>query len=148
MSVNGIQLCCEYIDGKNLAQFIKSPEYSSISDQNFKKDLILQIMEGVSKGLLMVHSVGLVHNDIKPMNVMIRYDPSAHRLLGVHVIDLGAGVMTKYKNTSSFATIYQYTESYAAPELILEEKYEKKSDVWSLGCLFYYLLTDGSRIWQ
>ena len=43
----------------------------------------------------MLHSVGIIHNDIKPANVMLRYDEKKKKILGVYLIDLGAGILIK-----------------------------------------------------
>ena len=79
---------------------------------------------------------------------MVRYDRTTNRLLNVYLIDLGASIVRQELLEEVESTVYQFTEIYGAPELVQEARSEKKSDVWSLACLLFFLATQGEKPWR
>lgn len=92
----------------------------------------------ISKGLNYIHSQGLVHGELKPQNVLI-YSNAGGRETTIKLADFGLSIQPLE------ITIWM------APELLLlatEKKIEQKdlrkeNDLFSVGCIFFYFLTEG-----
>lgn len=109
----------------NLTELMRSKEKSR---QKFSTDKIRSYMTDVLKAVECLHSHGYLHRDIKPDNILI--SPKG----ALKLTDFGT--IKDMKDKLPF-TNYVSTRWYRAPECILEtEKYDEKSDVFALGCLF------------
>ncbi|OCF38189.1 NEK protein kinase [Kwoniella heveanensis BCC8398] len=69
----------------------------------------------------------VLHRDLKPENVFLSDD----------FVKLGDFGLSKDMGTSSFTSTYVGTPLYMPPEILAENRYDTKSDIWSLGCLVY-----------
>ena len=78
------------------------------------------------------HRLGLIHCDLKPENILVK----SYSRCEVKVIDLGSSCFPPDNLCS-----YVQSRSYRAPEVILGLPYDKKIDVWSLGCILAELCT-------
>jgi serine/threonine protein kinase len=120
-----IFIVMEYVEGKSLRDVIN--EYKMGIEKII--DIITQISEGLSKA----HKEGIVHRDIKPENIIIGKDAR------VKILDFGLaklkGVSKLTKNSSTVGTIH-----YMAPEQVQGKDVDHRSDIWSLGIVFYELL--------
>jgi serine/threonine protein kinase/tetratricopeptide (TPR) repeat protein len=93
-------------------------------------DLAIQI----AKGLSAAHSRNIVHRDIKPSNIIITNDGL------VKIVDFGlARVVASASATQSISLTG--TLPYMAPEQILGEPVDQRSDVWALGVILVQMLT-------
>ncbi|PYH41658.1 kinase-like protein [Aspergillus saccharolyticus JOP 1030-1] len=101
---------------------------------------IVRIMTAqILEGLAILHRLGITHRDIKPQNILVfQKDP-----VWVKIADFG---ISKRNNGQTDLRSKVGTEGYMAPEILLDEtkrisKYSNAVDMWSLGCLIYYLLS-------
>jgi len=80
-----------------------------------------------------MHEKRIIHRDLKPANILIFSD-------GIFKLgDLGLG---RYMSDETFKAFSQVgTPLYMSPEVIRNEGYDFKTDVWSLGCVIYELIT-------
>ena len=85
----------------------------------------------ISAGVKYCHEHDIVHNDLKPSNLLFHQDK-------IILADFGYSVILT-KNPPIKAE--GFTELYAAPELLKERKYGYKTDIWSLGCILFELCT-------
>lgn len=83
-------------------------------------------------GLEYLHEYNIIHRDIKPANILL--DSNSTILLA----DFGISKIIKNK-VSSFTLIG--TPYYISPEMYKDINYDKKIDIWSLGCILYELVT-------
>jgi serine/threonine protein kinase len=88
-------------------------------------------------GLSAAHAVGLVHRDLKPANVMVRTDGV------VKILDFGLVRPLAADATRLTVTGEEMgTAAYSAPEVLTgEHEADVRSDLYSVGCLLYQLLT-------
>ncbi|KAK6227790.1 Protein kinase domain - like 10 [Theobroma cacao] len=73
-----------------------------------------------------LHGLGIIHCDLKPENILIK----SYRRCEIKIIDLGSSCF----QTDNLC-LYVQSRSYRAPEVILGLPYDKKIDLWSLGCI-------------
>ncbi len=89
-------------------------------------------------GLAHAHGQGIVHRDVKPSNLFLSQDGQ------VKVLDLGLGVLMEADSSSSFATadgIAVGTIDYMSPEQACGKEVDGRSDLYSLGCSMFHLIS-------
>ncbi|KAG4087629.1 kinase-like protein [Neocallimastix lanati (nom. inval.)] len=113
--------------GMDLFDFIdKQTEW--IEESRIKK-IFKQLCLGISH----LHSLGIVHRDIKDENVIL--DETCTK---IQLVDFGS---SGYYRPGLLNDIFFGTEGYAAPEIVFGEKYSgPEQDIWSLGVLLYTLI--------
>ena len=98
----------------------------------FTKTRLAYITRQVLKSLQFVHSLGLVHSDVKPENILL----GSYSRAQVKLIDFGSSCYLTDRQSS-----YIQSRSYRAPEVVLGLPYDGKIDVWSLGCVVAEMYT-------
>ncbi len=114
----------EFFGGMSLKELIRS----NALDLHGKLSVAIELLEALGP----VHMQGITHNDIKPGNVLINYNSASKSVTGAKLIDFGSA------NLSNKASL-----DYASPELLLKQFVSPKSDLFSLGILFYELFEGG-----
>ena len=84
------------------------------------------ITRQVLEALQFVHSLDLIHCDIKPENIVIK----SFSRCEVKLIDFGSSCFT-----TDHLTTYIQSRSYRAPEVIIGHPYDGRIDLWSVGCV-------------
>ncbi len=124
----------EYVDGQDLHQMVAG---QGPLDYDTAADYIAQ----VANGLQHAHEMGLVHRDIKPANCLV----DRHGV--VKLLDLGLAKLTEDDQASLTMANEENvlgTADYLAPEQALNShEADSRSDIYSLGCTLYFLLTGG-----
>ena len=125
---NTLGIIMEYADNGDLYQKILEYKKKKIY---IEEDEIWKIFIQIVKGLKSLHDLKILHRDIKSANVFLFKDGSAK--LG----DLNVSKVAKkglgYTQTG--------TPYYASPEVWRDSSYDNKSDIWSLGCVLYEMIT-------
>jgi serine/threonine protein kinase len=127
---NFLYVVTEYIEGQTLAQWMLD---------NPKPDLqaVRNVIEQIAKGLRAFHRLEMLHQDLRPANVMIDHTGT------VKIIDFGSTRVAGLTEITS--PIVQDpilgTAQYSAPEYFLGEEGTVKSDIFSLGVIAYQMLT-------
>ncbi|KAL9653454.1 hypothetical protein ABK040_002089 [Willaertia magna] len=102
------------------------------------EDVIYSITEQTISCLDYIHSQNIVHRDIKPGNILIKeFEPVSGKIV-VALADFGLSKSTNYSTLHTIAG----TSHYQAPEILMNENYSLKSDVYSLGVVLYQLLSN------
>jgi serine/threonine protein kinase len=115
----------EYIDGPTLEKFCHADTLLPLSR-------VVEILFAACRALDYAHKRGVIHRDIKPSNIML------NKAGDVRITDFGIAQI-KTEQTVSKGIIG--SPSYMSPEQVKEEPVEDKSDIFSLGCVLYELLT-------
>jgi serine/threonine protein phosphatase PrpC len=127
---NFLYTVSEFIEGQTLAQWMTDHPRTDLQTMR-------RIVGQIAAGLQALHRLEMVHQDIRPANVMI--DSSGT----IKLIDFGS---TQVAGLSEIASApadnpVPGTEQYAAPEYFLGEGGSSRSDIFSLGVVAYQLLT-------
>ena len=132
-----IVLAMEYIDGEDLAKIVQSRGPFPVAHACY-------FIHQVAQGLQHAYERGMVHRDIKPANLI--YATEGNKRV-VKVLDLGLAKVTGEGQADSSLTREGQmlgTPDYIAPEQIRDaQAADIRSDIYSLGCTLYYLLTGG-----
>ena len=94
-----------------------------------KVSIIVQVLVGLAHA----HQAGIVHRDIKPANIFIGNDGS------VKIMDFGVARLTTASVTGTGAIVG--TADYMSPEQVKGARVDGRSDLFSVGCMFYEMLT-------
>jgi len=117
----------EYITGTDLASYVKPGKLLPVPK-------VMQLVMECADGLNYAHSFNIVHRDIKPANIM--WDPEKDIL---KITDFGVARITDSSKTKTGMVLG--TPSYMSPEQVAGERIMGQSDVFSLGVMFFQLLT-------
>jgi calcium-dependent protein kinase len=98
--------------------------------------IIASIMKQLLSALSYMHSLNIIHRDIKLDNIV--FLSKSEDCISIKIIDFGTAVQTPHKIVQNYPIAG--TLSYLAPE-VLKETLTEKSDIWSSGVLMYILLT-------
>jgi len=120
----------EYVQGETLTNFIYDQPGHRCSAEQFAS-LSRQIMGAVGAA----HQAGVVHRDLKSLNVMVTADGT------IRIMDFGIAAMLKETYSRSTGASISLSIHYASPEQIRGEAPTVMMDVYSMGCIFYEMLT-------
>ena len=120
-------LVMEYADDGDLYEKVKLYRKNNTF---FREDDIWRIFIQITKGLHDLHEYDILHRDLKSANVFLFRDGTAK--LG----DLNVSKIT----SRGLGCTQTGTPYYASPEVWKDNPYNLKSDIWSLGCVFYELI--------
>ncbi|MBI4474414.1 MAG: protein kinase [Acidobacteria bacterium] len=133
-SGDGAYIAMEFVQGESLRQ--------RMTRSRIPLDAAVDIVIQVARGLGAAHQHGTVHRDVKPENVMIRVDGY------VKVVDFGVAKVLPWSDAGGAATAGSTetgqlagTFNYMSPEQARGQKITSASDIFSLGIVFYELLT-------
>ncbi|MBX9670684.1 MAG: serine/threonine protein kinase [Candidatus Obscuribacterales bacterium] len=100
----------------------------------------LEVFIKVCEGLEHAHHMGVFHRDIKPSNILVAPGQAGEKT--VKLIDFGVAKYIDFLDPSQpQATTIAGTPAYMAPEQIRNEPYDARSEIYSLGCVFFETLT-------
>ena len=117
----------ELVQGKTLRELINGP---------IDPKTAIQITEGILQALAYSHANGIVHRDIKPGNIMITDHGD------IKVMDFGiARALDDVSATMTATWNVVGTAQYLSPEQASGETADNRSDLYSVGCVLYEMLT-------
>ena len=122
--INRPYVSYELLKGKTLKDILDNRGKLSIDEA---LDYISQTLFGVNE----MHKLGVLHNDLKPDNLYLLFDGT------IRIVDFGAATHISQKTEKHILG----TINYLAPEVVNNKKYSIQSDIYSLGIIFYELLT-------
>lgn len=117
----------EFVPGRSLADILRE-------EHPLNPDRAASIAAAVADALSAAHTAGIIHRDVKPGNIMVTPDGS------VKVLDFGIARALDSKTLTQTATVLG-TSAYMSPEQALGQPVDARSDIYSLGCVLYEMLT-------
>jgi DNA-binding response OmpR family regulator len=118
----------EYVEGITLRDLIDMRKKLSASST-------LGIARQLAAALGVAHGEGVIHRDIKPQNLLL--DPTG----ALKVMDFGIARLVERTSTLTQSGMVVGTPAYMAPEQLLDETIDERSDLYSAGILLYECLT-------
>jgi serine/threonine protein phosphatase PrpC len=122
-----LYLVTEYIEGQSLAQWM-------IDNPKPTLEQIRDILSQIANGLQAFHRKSMIHQDIRPANIMI----DQHNT--VKIIDFGSTYIAGVSNTKD-EEVLRGTMRYSAPEYFLGHAGSERSDIYALGVIAYQMLS-------
>ena len=119
-------IAMEYLDGGDL----KSRVAKGIDEAS-----AVSYLRQIGSALATIHSVGILHRDLKPGNIMFRADGS------IALIDFGLAKRMRLEQAMTGSGEIFGTPYYMSPEQGHADDVDERSDVYSLGVIFYEMLT-------
>ena len=117
--VNNKNIVLEFLKGETLYYNLKTKDISLKESINIVYDLLKTVNH--------LHENNIVHNDLNPMNIIYYKNQ-------VKVIDLS---VAQPMNSDVFKL---GSPEFSSPEQLKQEKVNRMSDFWAIGCIFYYLV--------
>lgn len=141
-----IYLIMEYLDGPPLSKLLNPKvtleelgEYRVTVDtrigRSVREDWMLEIGLSVSKALSYAHSRKVLHRDIKPANIIIT------EAMNVKLLDFSIARNSSQSEGRTLSGTVFGTVQYMSPEQILSHPMDGRTDIYSLGCTLYHLVT-------
>ncbi|MFC1559178.1 serine/threonine protein kinase [Gemmatimonadota bacterium] len=118
-------ICMEYVEGKTIRDFIESGRVGVEK----AIDIILQTAEALDTA----HCKGILHRDVKSANIMVSAEGN------VKIMDFGLAHLEERSQLTRTGTTMG-TLAYSSPEQLTGRPYDERSEIWSLGVVFYELL--------
>jgi serine/threonine-protein kinase len=126
-SENDLLMVMEFVRGETLDKLVERLGPIAPDRAAYLIDLILSALEHA-------HRAGVVHRDVKPANVMVTDEG------GIKIMDFGiARVLGAEQKTVDFRLMG--TPAYMSPEQVMGEEVDGRSDLYSVGVLFYRLIS-------
>jgi serine/threonine protein kinase len=130
-SVDCFILVLEKGNGGSLIEYLKSQPHQY--NEKMLKSILKQLLENVA----ILHEAGFIHRDIKPENIICK-DTACP---SIFLCDYGISI----EKDKKYGVVEDHhiagTIGYIAPEIVNEEDYDEKCDIFSIGSLFFYLFT-------
>jgi len=131
-SIGLLYLAMEYIDGETVESIVRRK--GPMSEKR-----ALAITWSLAQALLHAHGTGILHRDIKPANVLMKENKVPK------LCDFGLAKSIARQAIMEASGVIVGTPSYMAPEQILGEKVDERTDIYGLGATLYFIATAKKR---
>ena len=125
---NVLGIVMEYVDGESLEKVIFKNRRLHVFDVVY---IVTQLLDGIGYA----HSKGYIHRDIKPSNIIVNSEGV------VKIMDFGISKSIEGENSGTQTSARIGTIYYMSPEQIKGRNVNKTSDIYSIGCTIYDMLT-------
>ena len=122
-------IAMQWVEGQTLEEYL-------LGDPELTDDWIRSVAIGVAAGLAAAHEKFLIHRDIKPANVWIGDDGETFKIL-----DFGLARIADDNPGLTATGMLAGTPNFMSPEQARGRQLDPRSDLFSLGCILYRLLT-------
>lgn len=129
-----VYLVMEYVEGEPLTRLLER-------ETVLPPSRAVEIAHQVAEALVAAHELGIVHRDLKPDNIIVASSKNGRDV--AKVVDFGiAKAIEEGPNESLTRTgLVIGTPEYMSPEQLLGDPVDARSDIYSLGCILYQMLT-------
>ena len=127
-------LSMDYVDGVEAAQLL-----TDAYPEGMPPDMVVEIVSAIAEALDYAHEQGLVHRFVNPSNILLSNWESRRR----RIVLTGFGLPRRPDETNSLtrANLGIGTVSYAAPEQLMDDSFDGRTDQYGLASTAFHLLT-------
>jgi len=129
---DALYISMEYVEGGDLKSRMKSP---------LEPLEALNYIYTIGSGLDVAHKSGIIHRDVKPANILFRDDET------LLLTDFGIAKQVNLDSDLTATGMFIGSPNYISPEQAVGEEIDGRTDIYSLGCIFYEMLT-GKKPYQ
>ncbi|KAM3128105.1 hypothetical protein pb186bvf_019806 [Paramecium bursaria] len=115
----------EYCEGGDLQEFVTSKKH-------LEENEALSYFKQILNGMFGLHEKRVIHRDLKPSNILL------HKKTILKIADLG--FCKQFDNLGDQSTLVLGSFGFMAPEIAQQQKYGIAADMFSLGCILYFML--------
>ncbi|HEX6042920.1 MAG TPA: protein kinase [Pyrinomonadaceae bacterium] len=126
-------LVMEFVRGTPLRDLLAS-------EGKFPVERALRMMRGICAGVGAAHRQGVVHRDLKPENILVVAPDDDYEFESVRVVDFGLAKLLADAESAHKGAVVG-TPFYMSPEQCMGEPLDTRSDVYSLGAMFYEMVS-------
>lgn len=126
LSGDELYISMEYVQGGDLKKRMES---------HVSPKVALDIISKIGSALQSAHSRNVIHRDVKPANILFREDGTPL------LTDFGIAKQTDFDKDLTSTGIFLGSPNYVSPEQADGKNVDGRSDIYSLGCIFYEMLT-------
>lgn len=126
---NFVGIVMDFVSGQTLDELVRK-------DGPLPVRRALSVLRQAANGLHEAHEIGMIHRDVKPENIMLEVLPVGDDF--VHVLDFG---IVRTEDSVSMTKGFLGTPLYASPEQAMAGELDRRSDIYSLGAVMFFLLT-------
>ncbi|WP_428261531.1 serine/threonine-protein kinase [Haliangium sp.] len=127
----------EYLEGRTLTTAIRE-------DGPFTPGRAVAVGLQICGSLAEAHELGLVHRDLKPPNVFLTHlggNPDHVKVLDFGLVKIVGNALAESEAWQTRAGVLLGTPAYMAPEQIVDEEIDLRTDIYSFGALMFHVLT-------
>ncbi|MFD7768014.1 tetratricopeptide repeat protein [Streptomyces sp. NPDC059787] len=128
-----LYLVMELLQGRNLSQLLEDNRQHPLP-----VDEVVEVAEQVAEALAYTHDQGVVHRDLKPANI-VRLDDGTVKICDFGIARLGHDIGFTSRLTGT--GVAMGTPHYMSPEQISGSEVDRRSDLYSFGCVLYEIAT-------
>lgn len=127
-------IAMDYLEGRALSEVLSA-------QQRLEASYVIDLLSQACCALTAMHEVGLIHRDLKPSNMIVV--PEADRKTRLVICDFGLAKFTAAEQSLALTNTDQIlgTPAYMSPEQCLGRDLDPRSDIYSIGCVMYELIT-------
>ncbi|HTC72734.1 MAG TPA: serine/threonine-protein kinase, partial [Solirubrobacteraceae bacterium] len=126
-----LYLSMQWVDGMDLRAILAA-------ESRLAPDRAIRIGTQLASALSAVHAAGLLHRDVKPTNILVRDIGGTDH---AYLTDFGVAKMPNAADDLTRTGWIVGTSGYVSPEQIRGERPDARSDLYSLGCIVFQVLT-------
>jgi len=131
--IHGINICLvtDYVNNGDLSQFIYRNKCIRC---NIDEKIIWNYFIQIALGVRYLHNNNIIHRDLKTKNIFI------HKVRNYSIIKIGDFGIAKIIQPEHNSNTIIGTPNFMSPEIYKCEVYNKKTDIWSLGCILFEMI--------
>ncbi|KAK2947256.1 putative serine/threonine protein kinase [Blattamonas nauphoetae] len=123
-----------FVNGGCLEEMLDSVG-GCIQEQKAKR-----ILRHILMGTKAIHDKNMIHRDIKPDNILVSTDENCQSVVDEGTFMITDFGLTRVLDQNGLAQTKIGPISYISPEFALDDNYDQKADIWSIGCTLYIML--------
>jgi serine/threonine protein kinase len=129
-----VYIVMEYIDGESLSRIL---EHERVIAPHRALDIARQVADGLGAA----HELGIIHRDLKPDNIIVGTSRSGREVAKVVDFGIAKALQDAPSEALTRTGLVIGTPEYMSPEQLLGDPVDVRSDLYSLGCILYQMLT-------